>query len=150
MLLAEARWLDPRSIVERRNVIMATSRVAEVCTVIVACLMGIQKVSMVMRSSMGLSPIPGSNILVEQAGMLVPLVSGIIWPQVQLSMLVLTGVSFSLLLAEQSQQNVLRIMGVDVEEQKRRRLTVVGLFMFCLVLTLTPPLPDYDYSELPP
>lgn len=149
VLLADARWLDPRSIVERRTVIMAASRVAEVCTVILACLLGLQKVSMSLRLAEGLSPIPGGNILVEQSGKLIPLVSGIIWPQVQLSMLVLTGVSISVFIAEQLQQGVLQVMGVDVEEQRRRRLTVVVLFMFCLVLTLTPPLPDYDVWDLP-
>jgi len=105
-------------------------------------LTGLEKLGMVARAADGLPPVDDSW-LVEQSGKLVPVVSGMLWPAAEVSVLILWAFAVALLILEEMQRPSLSALDVNVDVQRRRRINTVAFFTVSCVFMLTPPLPGF-------
>lgn len=140
ILVVERSWLDPRSIEARRDVIVATGKAAELAALFAAGLSGIQKAQMIARVADGQPPID-DEVMIEQSGRLVHVVSGIIWPFLQFNLFAIAAIAVYIFLFEDQQRYMLSVYGVDVDAQRLRRMRAAALIMLCAFLVSTPPFP---------
>jgi len=141
-LLQTGGWLYPARGFSRRRLVEGGARVGEAAAAATTGLTGLEKLGMVARAADGLPPVDDSW-LVEQSGKLVPVVSGMLWPAAEVSVLILWAFAVALLILEEMQRPSLSALDVNVDVQRRRRINTVAFFTVSCVFMLTPPLPGF-------
>eukprot|EP00931_Biecheleriopsis_adriatica_P002415 TRINITY_DN10324_c0_g1_i2.p1 TRINITY_DN10324_c0_g1~~TRINITY_DN10324_c0_g1_i2.p1 ORF type:complete len:246 (+),score=40.04 TRINITY_DN10324_c0_g1_i2:75-812(+) len=139
-LLRDRPWLNPARTYARQNFIELSARGAEVVAMGVFTVTSLEKVGMLVRTASGMTPLEDS-IMIANSGHLTPFISGMLWPAAQMSAVILLGFAIAVWLLEELQREGLRAIDVDVDVQRRRRITTVALFAVCVVLMISPPLP---------
>lgn len=136
----ERTWLNPARTFARRDAIEFSAKFAERGAFAVAAATSLEKVGMVMRVQSGLSPVDDS-VFVEHDGHLVAVISTILFPLAQFGALFLAAVAVAVWLTTEMQRENLRALNVDFSEHRRSRASAAALFVACLLIQVSPPLP---------
>eukprot|EP00971_Amphidinium_carterae_P271119 5380262-Amphidinium_carterae.1 len=140
----EWTWLNPGRSFERRRVLETGAEMAQTSALGIFSVTAVTKLGMLLRTALGLSPLD-DNIWVENSGRLVPVISGILLPVAQIGALLLAAIAVATLLSEELQREALRVLNVDIEKQRRLRVTTAALLVTCVALQVSPPLPGVDF-----
>eukprot|EP00929_Paragymnodinium_shiwhaense_P068546 TRINITY_DN34496_c0_g1_i1.p1 TRINITY_DN34496_c0_g1~~TRINITY_DN34496_c0_g1_i1.p1 ORF type:complete len:256 (-),score=51.68 TRINITY_DN34496_c0_g1_i1:582-1349(-) len=144
LIVVERVWLDPEAVATRPDVIELGSKLGLLAAVIALAGTAFLKGVMVGRAEHGQPPVE-DNMAFAVDGKLIYLVSGIIWPGLQLSSLSLVTFALISLLVEEMQRGAYQEIGVDVDAQRQRRVASAIFLAGCLILVITPPTPGAFY-----
>lgn len=139
-LFSEGALFNPARTFTRRAAIEYGAQFGEVGSFATLAVVGAEKTGMIARTMQGMAPLEDS-IMLEQAGRLVPMVSGLLWPAAQVIALGLTALAITIALLEELQRDRLAAIDVDVDQQRKRRFTAVAVLSACVALMVSPPIP---------
>lgn len=100
-----------------------------------------QKMQMASRVAAGETPFRDSW-MIEYAGRLIPVGSGICYPFAQMSLAAVLAAALAALIWEWWNETHLLLANVNVETQRRRRVWAVIVLLGCTVISSMPPQPE--------